>query len=559
MSLLLATVFLFSQCQKDGPGEIAPSVLTEEISAVSTTSASGTLNVSRASRESGYAYVLKQNLNTTGDSQSDPTISKVRIFENGKEIGPAHSVHDEIRKIGTGKFSHWGGSIYFSTSDNSDPRTNGRKYTYTTESATAVITQPSTTAIALNVSGAVKDAGYAYELEQDFKTTGDSQTQPTISTLRVFEDGRELGPAHSVHNDIRNIGKGRFSHWGSSLYFSASDNSDPRTNGRKYTYTIGTSSSTTTPESSEPAPAPAPTTPISTDGLIGYATVDGMTTGGKGGQTVTVSSLSALTSAAGSSSPMIIYVSGTITGKGSVMIKSNKSIIGLSGATLDGVGLKVYNASNVIIQNLKIKNVLAGTDDNDCINTKYSHHIWIDHCELSSDRTHGWEYWDGLLDITRESNYITVSWTILRDSHMGSLVGGGLAGHESDKGKLKVTYHHNYFYNLSERAPDMKYGYVHMFNNYHLNNSGYSIAALAGGTVRTDNNYFSNCAKPITTTYNGLAAGYVSGASTNMYVGSGNRNITTSESSWVPSYEYKSALHAASEVPSIVKNGAGPR
>ena len=56
----------------------------------------------------------------------------------------------------------------------------------------------------------------------------------SVSALRVFEDGRELGPAHAAHSDIRQHGGGRYSHWGDQLYFSASDNSDPRTNGRRY-------------------------------------------------------------------------------------------------------------------------------------------------------------------------------------------------------------------------------------------------------------------------------------------------------------------------------------
>jgi hypothetical protein len=56
----------------------------------------------------------------------------------------------------------------------------------------------------------------------------------SASALRLFEDGRELGPAHASHSDIRQHGGGRYSHWGDQLYFSASDNSDPRTNGRRY-------------------------------------------------------------------------------------------------------------------------------------------------------------------------------------------------------------------------------------------------------------------------------------------------------------------------------------
>jgi hypothetical protein len=54
------------------------------------------------------------------------------------------------------------------------------------------------------------------------------------SRLVVCEDERPLGPAHCGHEDIRERGGGRFSHWGAQVYFSTLDNSDPRTNGRRY-------------------------------------------------------------------------------------------------------------------------------------------------------------------------------------------------------------------------------------------------------------------------------------------------------------------------------------
>jgi|RhiMethySRZTD1v2_1073278.scaffolds.fasta_scaffold12159_4 hypothetical protein len=56
----------------------------------------------------------------------------------------------------------------------------------------------------------------------------------SASSLKLYEDGKALGPAHSPHSDIRRQGRGSFSHWGATLYFSTSDNSDPRTNGRRY-------------------------------------------------------------------------------------------------------------------------------------------------------------------------------------------------------------------------------------------------------------------------------------------------------------------------------------
>ena len=63
----------------------------------------------------------------------------------------------------------------------------------------------------------------------------------TRSTMVIYEDGRLLGPAHSTHTDVAQIGMGRFSHWqgqgfgqGQGFAFSASDNSDPNSNRRTY-------------------------------------------------------------------------------------------------------------------------------------------------------------------------------------------------------------------------------------------------------------------------------------------------------------------------------------
>ena len=59
----------------------------------------------------------------------------------------------------------------------------------------------------------------------------------------MYEDGRQLGPAHRPHDFIRADGRGQFSHWGSTLYFSSSDNTDPRANGRVYRFITGATAS----------------------------------------------------------------------------------------------------------------------------------------------------------------------------------------------------------------------------------------------------------------------------------------------------------------------------
>jgi hypothetical protein len=55
-----------------------------------------------------------------------------------------------------------------------------------------------------------------------------------LSGVLLLEDGEPLGPAHCSHDDIRTLGKGRYSHWGTCLYFSSSDHTDPNSNGRVY-------------------------------------------------------------------------------------------------------------------------------------------------------------------------------------------------------------------------------------------------------------------------------------------------------------------------------------
>ena len=78
------------------------------------------------------------------------------------------------------------------------------------------------------------EIGHCYIASMDFGEEGDKYTG-NKSMLTVFEDGKPLGPPRSLHQDIRDRGKGRYSHWTrEGLYLSASDNTDPRKNGRKY-------------------------------------------------------------------------------------------------------------------------------------------------------------------------------------------------------------------------------------------------------------------------------------------------------------------------------------
>lgn len=54
--------------------------------------------------------------------------SPVFLFEDGVQLPMPHSIHDDIAKLGAGRFSHWKDQLRFSSSDKSDPRTNARTY-----------------------------------------------------------------------------------------------------------------------------------------------------------------------------------------------------------------------------------------------------------------------------------------------------------------------------------------------------------------------------------------------------------------------------------------------
>src|SRR5688572_24640643 len=54
--------------------------------------------------------------------------SSARLFEDGRELRSAHALRAGIAAVGKGRFSHWTTGLHLSSSDNSDPRTNGRVY-----------------------------------------------------------------------------------------------------------------------------------------------------------------------------------------------------------------------------------------------------------------------------------------------------------------------------------------------------------------------------------------------------------------------------------------------
>ncbi|KAG8685863.1 hypothetical protein FRC09_014487 [Ceratobasidium sp. 395] len=233
---------------------------------------------------------------------------------------------------------------------------------------------------------------------------------------------------------------------------------------------------------------------------VGYATLSGGTTGGGTATPVTVTTLDAFKNAVAAGSKVII-ISGTITGNEVVKVSSGMTILGKSGATLTGVGIRVLDVSNVIIRNLKINKVLA--EAGDALGVQASNRVWIDSVELWSDRDHDKDYYDGLLDITHGCYAVTVTNSYLHDHWKASLVGHSDSNESEDKA-IQVTYAYNKWYNLNSRTPSFRFGHGHIFNNYFLTNND-GINTRVGAELLVQNNVFEGVGKPLYSTDSGYA------------------------------------------------------
>ncbi|MFD0226799.1 pectate lyase family protein [Streptomyces hirsutus] len=321
-----------------------------------------------------------------------------------------------------------------------------------------------------------------------------------------------------------------------------------------------------------------------TGSATGYATQNGGTTGGAGGQTVRATTgtaiHSALCSRASSSTPIIIEVQGTInhgnttkvsgsscnTAAGVIELKqiSNVTIVGVgSGAVFDQLGIHIRESSNIIIQNVTVRNVKKSgsptSNGGDAIGMESDvRNVWVDHTTLEASGGES-EGYDGLFDMKDNTQYVTLSYSILRNSGRGGLIGSS----ESDRSNGYVTFHHNKYENIDSRTPLLRGGISHIYNNHYVNLHESGINSRAGARAKVDNNYFKD-SKDVLGTFYTSEAGYwqVSGNifdNVTWSARSGDNqpagpNPTSNTSVSIP---YSYSLDSASCVPDVVNRTAG--
>ena len=197
-----------------------------------------------------------------------------------------------------------------------------------------------------------------------------------------------------------------------------------------------------------------------------------------------------------------------------VHVPANTSILGIEDAKLKGVDL-LLDADNVIIRNIMFEtpyDYFPSWDPNDGQegnwNSQYDSitinggtHIWIDHCHFEDRQqptetyfNREYEHRDGLLDITNQADHITISYNVFERHNKAILIGNSDAK-TADEGKLNVTLHHNYFHNLVQRAPRVRWGKVHVYNNYYQSDDesgayryAYSLGVGKNSKIYAENN-----------------------------------------------------------------------
>ncbi|THA73585.1 pectate lyase [Streptomyces sp. A0642] len=180
-----------------------------------------------------------------------------------------------------------------------------------------------------------------------------------------------------------------------------------------------------------------------------------------------------------------------------VYVPSNTTLVGVGkDATVIGASLQIRNVSNVIVRNISFEDTydcFPQWDPTDGVtghwNSEYdnlvvygSDHVWVDHNTFSDgDRPDAgqpryfdelYQQHDGLFDIVKGADLVTVSWNVLKNHDKTMLIGNSDGAGATDSGKLRVTLHHNLFKDVNERAPRVRFGQVDSYNNHFVATTG---------------------------------------------------------------------------------------
>ncbi len=208
--------------------------------------------------------------------------------------------------------------------------------------------------------------------------------------------------------------------------------------------------------------------------------------------------------------------------RGRVKLTSNTTLIGEGpGAGFVNAWIDITGISQVIVRNLHlvapcdvgpIWDPTDGATGNwnsqyDAIGIVTATQVWIDRNTITdapvTDDTLALENGktkqchDGAIDITKGADLITVSYNVVTQHDKTMLIGGS-DSLTSDAGKLRITFANNVFNGVTQRVPRVRFGQVHVFNNYFVGSKtanpyphSYSIGAGKQANILSHNNVFA--------------------------------------------------------------------
>ncbi len=138
----------------------------------------------------------------------------------------------------------------------------------------------------------------------------------------------------------------------------------------------------------------------------------------------------------------------------------------------------------------------------DNVSVMNAEQVWIDHNTFTdqprfdsqfppvfaapfNESTQKVQHHDGNADVTLLGSKVTISYNQFIRHDKTNLLGGSdvaglIPGH--GPGKLDVTFHHNYYENTVQRMPRVRFGRVHVFNNFYNNDRNSSASYRLGDT-----------------------------------------------------------------------------
>ena len=282
----------------------------------------------------------------------------------------------------------------------------------------------------------------------------------------------------------------------------------------------------------------------------GFCMVNGTTTGGGGGPTVTVTNGTDFNTQINIVGPRIIQVQGPIS-IGSVKTTASKTIIGLgTDAALLG-NLNISGVSNIIVRNLRITNPGGdGLTIREAGASPGSHHVWVDHCTF-------YDCGDGACDMNNGAQYNTISWCKFiyptQLEHRFTMIADGYVNGSTTNYGL-YTLHHNWWSSrCDQRMPASSYGRIHMYNNFfNCTNNSYASNARAETEILSERNYYLKVDDALYADADKTGKIRTNG---NTYVGVTGLLAAGTDAVFTPPYAF--TLDAAADVPNLVTNGAG--